>query len=217
MLESTCRAILSAVVAVSASLPASAQVVISQIYGGGGNANSVFNRDFIELRNVTDEVVVVEGWSVQYLPAGNDTLDWQVTPLLGLIHPNGYFLIQEGTKDNPVGSSPLPQPDVIDDVNINSELGRIALVRSTQPLPKGRPGFQQADLVDLVGYGDDTCHEGSGPTPRLDNEHAALRKGQGTTDTDDNEADFYEGPPFPRNTAYDWPVRPVRRHIVVLH
>jgi hypothetical protein len=212
MVRRSVRSVLIAASAVAASLPVSGQVVISQVYGGGGNANSVFNRDFIELRNLTNQVVVLEGWSVQYLPAGNDTLDWQVTALSGLIHPNGYLLIQEGTKDNPVAWPPLPKPDVIDDTNLNLEFGRVALVHSTDRLPKGCPSALQPDLVDLVGYGDATCHEGSAQAPKLDNEHAALRKGQGTTDTNDNGADFTTGTPFPRNTAYDWPVRPVRRH-----
>ena len=197
----------------AASLPVSGQVVISQIYGGGGNNDSIFNRDFIELRNLTNEVVVLEGWSVQYLPSENDSLDWQVTPLTGLIHPNGYLLIQEGTKPDPVDSAPLPKPDVIDDINLNLEFGRIALVHTSNRLPKGCPIMPQTDLADLVGYGyNDTCHEGSGPAPSIGNTTAALRKGQGATDTNDNEADFDEGTPFPRNTAYDWPVRPVRRH-----
>jgi len=212
MVRRSVRSVLIAASAVAASLPVSGQVVISQVYGGGGNANSVFNRDFIELRNLTNQVVVLEGWSVQYLPAGNDTLDWQVTALSGLIHPNGYLLIQEGTKDNPVASPPLPKPDVIDDTNLNLEFGRVALVRSARPLPRGCPIPSQSDLMDLVGYGDPTCHEGSGPAPTLGNTTAAIRKGGGKTDTNDNKADFVEGAPFPRNTAYDWPVRPVRRH-----
>lgn len=31
--------------------PASAAVVISQLYGGGGNSGAPFNADFVELRN----------------------------------------------------------------------------------------------------------------------------------------------------------------------
>src|SRR5207248_3664064 len=41
-------------------------VVISQIYGGGGNAGATYKNDFIELFNRSSNTVDVTGWSVQY-------------------------------------------------------------------------------------------------------------------------------------------------------
>ena len=41
-------------------------VVISQVYGGGGNAGATFKNDFIELFNPTGGTVDLTGWSVQY-------------------------------------------------------------------------------------------------------------------------------------------------------
>ena len=47
----------------------SATVVISQVYGGGGNAGSVYTNDFIELFNPGSFPVNVTGWTVQYASA----------------------------------------------------------------------------------------------------------------------------------------------------
>src|SRR5215467_8041268 len=54
-------------------------LVISQIYGAGGNSGSTLKNDFIELFNPGAAPVDVTGWSVQYASAAGTT--WQVTPL----------------------------------------------------------------------------------------------------------------------------------------
>src|SRR5829696_7461242 len=48
----------------SAVLPTS--MVISQIYGGGGNTGAPWQNDFIELFNPTTDAISLTGWSVQY-------------------------------------------------------------------------------------------------------------------------------------------------------
>src|SRR5579884_3380882 len=55
----------------------SAEVVISQVYGGGGNSGATLKHDFIELFNRGVSSVDLTGWSVQYAPATGDA--WQVT------------------------------------------------------------------------------------------------------------------------------------------
>ena len=44
---------------------ASSTVVISEVYGGGGNANATYTNDFIELHNTGTAPVDLSGWSVQ--------------------------------------------------------------------------------------------------------------------------------------------------------
>ena len=41
-------------------------VVISQVYGGGGNSGATYKNDFVELFNPTAAPVSLAGWSVQY-------------------------------------------------------------------------------------------------------------------------------------------------------
>src|SRR5918999_3730527 len=71
----------------------SPDVVISQLYGGGGNNGATLRNDFIELFNRGSQPVSVTGWSVQYASSGGST--WQVTPLTGTIAPGAYYLVQE--------------------------------------------------------------------------------------------------------------------------
>ena len=47
----------------------SPDVVISQVYGGGGNSGATYTHDFIELFNRGTSSVSLAGWSVQYASA----------------------------------------------------------------------------------------------------------------------------------------------------
>src|SRR5712691_2750959 len=69
-------------------------VVISQIYGGGGNSGAPYKNDFIELHNRGTSPVNLTGWSVQYAAAAGTT--WQRTNLTTVtLQPGQYYLIQE--------------------------------------------------------------------------------------------------------------------------
>jgi hypothetical protein len=170
-------------------------VVISQVYGGGGNAGATLKNDFIELFNRGSAAVDVTGWSVQYASSTGTT--WQVTSLLGpaLIPPGQYYLIQEGAGTG--GTVDLPTPDRIGSINMSGTAGKVALVNSVLALSGACP---VAGVQDFVGYGTANCSETS-PTPLLSNTTAALRAGLGCTDTDNNAADFAAGAPNPRNSA----------------
>lgn len=45
----------------SSALTASAQVVISQVYGGGGNSGATYTHDFVELFNRGTSAVTLTG------------------------------------------------------------------------------------------------------------------------------------------------------------
>lgn len=64
-----------------ASLPAAAApaIVISQVYGGGGNSGAPYRNDYVELFNRDAVPVSLRGWSVQYASAASSA--WQVAPL----------------------------------------------------------------------------------------------------------------------------------------
>src|SRR5262245_60105935 len=71
----------------------SPDIVISQIYGAGGNSGATYRNDFIELFNRGATPVMVTGWTVQY--AATTGTSWQTTPLSGTIQPGRYYLVQE--------------------------------------------------------------------------------------------------------------------------
>ena len=84
---------------------------------------------------------------------------------------------------------------------MSATAGKVALVASTTPLSGACP--TGGAIVDFVGYGTAAnCFEGAGPTAPTSNTTAALRKGDGATDTDNNNADFVIGAPNPR-AAHD--------------
>ena len=173
-------------------------VVISQVYGGGGNSGATLTNDFIEIHNNGSLDVSVEGWSVQYASAGG--VSWQVTPIHGSIAAGQYLLVQESKGAG--GTVELPTPDDTGTVAMSATAGKVALVKATTPLTCGTAALPctGANIADFVGFGGAAYFEGTGPTPVLTNTTAAFRKSSGCTDTDNNNADFTVGAPSPRNT-----------------
>ena len=174
-------------------------VVISQVYGGGGNSGATLRNDFIELFNSGNAPVDVTNWSVQYSSAGGTT--WQVTNLCAsatcTIAPGHYFLIQEAQGAG--GTMNLPSPDATGTISMSATGAKVALVNNTTALSGACPAASSA--VDLVGYGSTTCFEGSGATAAPGNTAAVIRINNGCTDTDNNNSDFSTGSPNPRNSS----------------
>src|SRR2546427_13270650 len=85
----------------------SADIVISQVYGGGGNSGATLKNDFIEIFNRGTSAVSVNGWSVQYAASAGTT--WQKTSLTDItLQPGQYYLVQEAPGAG--GAQNLPQP-----------------------------------------------------------------------------------------------------------
>lgn len=174
---------------------AQAQVVVSQVYGGGGNSGATLKSDFIELRNNGASAVSLAGWSVQYASATGNT--WQRTNLAGSIPAGGYYLIKQATGAG--GTVDLPAADATGTIAMAATAGKVALVGTTTTLSGACP---LAAALDFVGFGSTAnCFEGSGPTATMGNSSAALRAGDGATDSNNNNADFSVGAPNPRNSS----------------
>ncbi|MDZ7631975.1 MAG: ExeM/NucH family extracellular endonuclease [Gemmatimonadaceae bacterium] len=183
---------------VAAQVASLTGIVISQVYGGGGNSGATLTNDFIELHNAGVSPVDVTGWSVQYASATGT--NWQVTPLTGTIAPGGYYLVQQGQGAG--GTTPLPTPDATGTIAMSATAGKVALVNSTTSLTGSTGCPTVPSIQDFVGFGTTAnCFEGTGPTPSTANATAAIRNGAGTVDTDNNAADFTIGAPTPRNGA----------------
>src|SRR5512140_2562316 len=88
-----------ALMSANLAIPAPAQavspnIVISQVYGGGGNSGAPYTHDFVELFNRGTTTVSLSGWSIQYASAtgtGNfGSNAGQITPLAGSIAPGQH-------------------------------------------------------------------------------------------------------------------------------
>jgi DNA/RNA endonuclease G (NUC1) len=173
-------------------------VVISQVYGGGGNAGATLKNDFIEIFNRTSNTINLNGWSVQYASAGGGAgATWtRKTTLTGSIGPGQYYLIREAAGAG--GSVDLPPADDTGTITMGATDGKIALVTNDSFLPNGCP-IGNPNVMDFVGYGSADCYEGFGAAPVLTNTTAALRARGGCKDTDYNAANFTAVAPSPRN------------------
>ena len=179
-----------------AAAAVSPNIVISQVYGGGGNTGSVYKNDFIELFNRGSLPVNVNGWSVQY--AGATGTSWSVTNLTNVtIQPGQYYLVQQAAGTG--GTTSLPAPDATGTSAMSGAAGKVAVSSSTTTLTGACP--TGGSLVDFVGFGATAnCFEGSGPTPAPSNTASVSRAANGCTDTDSNPLDFSVASASPRNT-----------------
>ena len=189
---------------------AAGNLVISQVYGGGGNSGASYTHDFVELFNGTGAAISLDGMSIQYASAtGTGAFganSGQLTELAGVLPAGKYLLVQEASQAA-VGA-PLPSADVTDATPIAMAAGAGKVALATGATSLGCNGGSVvcspaalARIVDLVGYGNANFFEGAGAAPTLTSSSSAARAGNGCTDTNNNNADFTAiTPPAPRNT-----------------
>ncbi|GAA4211664.1 lamin tail domain-containing protein [Actinocatenispora rupis] len=173
---------------------ASADVVVSQVYGGGGNSGATYTNDYVQLTNRGGTAVDLSGWSVQYSSASGT--NWQVTALSGSLAAGASYLVGEAAGSG--GTTALPSPNVTGSIAMSATTGRVALVSAATALSCGASCAHADGVHDFVGYGPVTDAEGS-PVPALSNTTAALRST--AADSDDNAADFTVGAPDPSGTG----------------
>lgn len=176
-------------------------ILISQVYGGGGNSGAPYLNDYIELFNPTSSAISINGWSVQYASAAGTT--WTpIIPLSGSVAAGQYYLVQLASG-GAVGS-PLPTPDATGTTNMAAGAGKVALANTTTALTCGSSNdcLPNVNIIDFVGYGSSaSSFEGSGPAPAPSNTTSDLRGSGGCTDVDNNSTDFALGTPTPRNSS----------------
>ncbi|MGO4349615.1 5'-nucleotidase C-terminal domain-containing protein [Paenibacillus sp. MCAF9] len=174
--------------------PAGDNIVISQVYGGGGNGTgSTFKQDFIELYNPTNHDISLDGMKLFYGSASSKVGVWpdsfmQLKDIK--VGAGKYYLVQQSAGTD-VNAPNLPSPDDTGTLALGAAGGKVKLVDSKN------------NIIDLVGYGTSVEFEGAGPAgTSLTNVTAVIRKGNRAQDTDNNKADFEVGTPDPRNSTY---------------
>jgi predicted extracellular nuclease len=173
----------------------SSNVVISEVYGGGGNSGAPYNADFIELFNNGSAAASVAGWSVQYAAATGTS--WQSTPLTGSIPAGGFYLVAESSGAT---GAALPTPDATGTLAMSATNGKIALVSATAALSCGATCSSAAGVVDFVGFGSANDAAGTA-TPALSNTTSAQRKTTPFTNAGNNSTDFAVAAPTPKAAA----------------
>ena len=194
------------IVTTPSAVALSSTVVISQVFGGGGNSGAPYQNDFVELFNRGSTAVSLDGWSVQYASAtGNGTFASNpVTALSGTLQPGQYYLVQMASGGGD-GTS-LPTPDAVGRVSMSATGAKVILVNTTSGLACNGGSVPCTPdhldkIVDLVGWGDANFFEGT-CGPETGRTAVVLRRVDGHRETDDNGADFSVEEPNPRNTAH---------------
>ncbi len=181
----------------------STTIVISQLYGGGGNSGATYKNDFVELHNVSSREVAITGYVLQYASAtatfASPSASNSVT-LSGTIPAGGYYLV--GLAGSSTGTNALPTPDQSNtSVNLSATVGKVVLAsnNSTAGITP-----TSANTIDYVGYGSTaSAYEGSAAaTSSTGNAFSLVRGNNGCTDTNQNNADFSVATTFtPRNSG----------------
>ena len=210
----------------SISLPPANHLVISEVYGGGGNAGSVYKNDFIELYNPTDVDVALTGWSVQYTSA-TGTGNWISTALTGSIPARGFYLIQGSSGGS--GISDLPTPDLTNlSIALSATAAKVILSNSTTILSGASPVL---NVIDKIGIGASATGYETSPAPAYSATKSIERKASSTStvsslaaggseefdgnglDTDNNSTNFIVTTPNPQNSSIKEPVGAA--HVVI--
>ncbi len=195
---------------VSIIATAHAQIVISEIYGGGGDAGSTLINDYVILKNTGPETVSLRGVTLQYADINGNFNQYHMLPDISL-SPGQNYLIQEGSGGG--GVSSLPAPDFIAGdilyfygsqgqnasagLNLNMASGKMALAGNTLQVTNA----DDAHVIDFVTYG--TSVQFAGTTAGLSPTAATAFKRvlDDTAGTNINTADFIITPVNPVNST----------------
>lgn len=184
-----------------------AQIVISEVYGGGGGATATFATDYVELVNLGSSSASLNGATLQYASASGSFNSYAVLPNITL-NAGQKYLIEMAPSSAPPAGAALPTPDYTvanntsfsngntytGGFNMSASNGKIVLANAVVQITAPT----DAAVVDFVGYGTANIYEGAGAAPALDANSSATRN---AGDTNNNAADFVKAAPTPQNTA----------------
>lgn len=186
---------------------ANAQIVINEVYGGGGNSGATYTHDFVELINNGTTTATLSGATLQYASSTGTFNTYQVLPTISLT-PGQTFLIRQAAGAG--GTTALPTPDFIGTslVNFNGTTNnatdgfamsgtnmKIVLANNTTQVTSPT----DTNVIDFVGIGSANQYEGSAAAPVMSNSTSVSRTNG--VDTNNNSVDFTAGAPTPQNSA----------------
>lgn len=191
---------------VSIAAFSNAQIVINEVYTGGGLLGAAITNDFIELKNIGSSTASLNGATIQYASSSGTFTQYNNLPSITL-NPGQTYLIQQGS-DGLGGLINLLNPNLIVTVLLNLDgspsvgvgiglaltSGKVALASNAIPVT----GPTAANVLDFVGYGLANQYEGIGaaPSPTILN---SITRTIG--DTNNNNVDFTIALPTPQSTT----------------
>jgi hypothetical protein len=189
---------------ISAAASMNAQIVINEVYGGGGNSGAVYKNDFIELKNIGSTPITLTNATIQYAAAAGTFNQYHVLPSITL-NPGQKYLIQEGAG---AGGTTNLSPDFVATTIINFDgspnsnvglaiaaaNGKVALASNNTQIS----GPTNTNVLDFVGFGTANMFEGAAAAAAGSNSNSVARI---SGDTNNNATDFAAGTPTPENST----------------
>jgi hypothetical protein len=161
-------------------------LVISQVYGGGGNSGATLRNDFVELHNPTSRSLPLSGLSLQYTSATGTSWGSNVVVLepTKSVAPGGYYLVVLSSGG---AAGAAFSGDQTGTINMSATAGKVVLASVTTGLTGNCP---TANVLDLVGFGTTAdCFEGTrAPAPSVTT--AIVRGVSGCRDANQSGTDF---------------------------
>ena len=173
----------------------SPDLVISEVYGAGGNSGATYDADFVELYNPTGSAVSLDGLAIQYRSQAGTT--GNAFPLSGSVAADEHYVIQMSATG--ANGDPLPGVDATASpaFAMSGSDGQVLLLNSTTGFTGTGDVAGSAALRDMVGYGNGaTTFEGA-PTGVDLTATTSAQRYDNHDDTDNNADDLSEVAPTP--------------------
>lgn len=138
--------------------PVPGSVLISQVYGGGGNSGSPYKSDFVDFFNTTNTDINIGGWCLYYFDAAAITSNQKYEfPANTTIGANKYYGIKgaEGTGNQ----SPWPLVfDAVSMLDLSETTGKLILMKKNKVFALTAPStidqiVNDIDFIDYVPFG----------------------------------------------------------------
>jgi len=181
--------------------PDGSGLVISEVYGAGGNAGAVYDADFVELVNPTDASIPLAGLAIHYRSAAGGS-GGSPYALSGSVPAHAHWLIQMGAAGSTGAALPTPDAVASPAFSMAAAGGQVALQQGTSIIATSGDVTGTPGLVDFFGGKGAASFEGS-PTSANATATQSLNRSVAGTDTDDNGADFSLAAPSPENSGTD--------------
>ncbi|MBC2934340.1 ExeM/NucH family extracellular endonuclease [Nocardioides sp. zg-1228] len=185
-------------IAAATANPAGTDLVISEVYGAGGNTGAVYNADFVELRNPTAAPISLAGKYLHYRAATGNSGGNPVA-LSGSVPAGGTWLVQMSGVGAVGDALPAPDQTASPVIGMAGAGGQVILATIPSVIPNttagnlaGAPG-----ILDMVGTTGATSFE-TAATSAPASATVSLNRNQ---DTDNNSADFTTAGPSPTASA----------------
>lgn len=160
----------------------SPNVIITQVYGGGGNSGAIYKSDFVELYNTTNSDINISGWNLYYLGATSASTNMKyVFPTNTIIKANKYYVLKcaDGAGTQPAWNITF---DGTSTLALGGSAGKLILLKTNDTFtlsaaPSINEIINNPNFADYVTYGTTPVPIwGSAMTANTTNSTAAKRK-----------------------------------------